>query len=96
VQIDRHVQRLRSFEDRPELLIVKVFAACMGVDDGSLQAERPNPAFEFLSGGGRILRCYGCKARETVRILPNRRHHEVIAGSREGHRQRSIEDLHAR
>jgi hypothetical protein len=39
MNIDRSVQRLGSLEDRPEFLVVKIFAVGVRIDDGAFKLE---------------------------------------------------------
>jgi hypothetical protein len=51
MNIDRNVQRLGGLEDRPEFLIVKIFALGVGIDDGAFKLEPCDGAFELLGSG---------------------------------------------
>src|SRR5688572_30060384 len=48
MDVDGHVQGLRGFKDRPEFLVVEKFAACVRVDDRTLEAKPLYGALKFL------------------------------------------------
>ena len=68
MDVNRNIERFGGFEYRPELRIVEVLAAGVGVDDGAFQSERPDAAFEFLCSGCGVLRGDGGEAGEAVRM----------------------------
>ena len=96
MNVHRNVQVLGGFEDRPEFGIIQIFAARMAVDDGALEPQLANPAFQFLGRAGRILWRDRCQTSEPIGMLSNRIGQLVVefAGQRGG--LGSIKHLHAR
>src|SRR3954467_9127266 len=54
VDIDRHIERLRALEDRPELAAVDEFAVGEAMDHGALEAELGHRALELVRRGAWI------------------------------------------
>jgi len=71
-EVDRGVQRLRGFQDGPELLFVQVLVAGVGVDDDAVESEPADPAFDFSDRAGRHLRCDCGQTGVPVEMARNR------------------------
>ena len=73
MQIERHVERLRALEDRPEPLIVEKDAIGEAVDHRPLEAELGG-AFEFV---GRRFGIAGRQRRKGCEALRVRSYHRM-------------------
>src|SRR5262245_2878655 len=69
VDIDRHIERSGTFADRPEPLVVEIFAVGVRIDDSALEPERPYGALQFLGGRVRVLGRQGSEACQAIGIL---------------------------
>ena len=96
MQINRNAERFGGLENFPELRLVQIFAARVGVDDRALEVQRFHGSLQFLRGGGRILRRNGGKSRKAVGMLSNRLGKLIVerCGERDGGWR--IENLNAR
>lgn len=91
MNIDRDVQSFGGLEDRPEFLIIKIFAARMRIE-----LELGHRTFEFLRGRLRRLRRNGCERGKAVRMRVHRFAHLIVACCCQRDRNFGIEQLHSR
>jgi hypothetical protein len=96
VQIDRHPERLRAFQDRREELVVEVAAAAVAVDVGALEAELADRSLQLLGRLFRRLDRQGGKAGEALGMLLHRLGEEVVGLARDGDRLRGVRLLDPR
>jgi len=54
VDVDRHIERLRPFVDRPEALVVVKDAGGHAIDHRTFEAQPGDRAFEFVGRGSWI------------------------------------------
>ncbi len=96
VDIDRHVHGLGGLEDRPELLVVEIFAVGVGVDDNPLQAELGHRPLDLLGGGGRVLGRAGGQGGEAGGVGGDLLGDPVVGEGGEADRLVAVHHLHAR
>ena len=96
MNVDRHVQSLGGLEDRPEFVIIQIFAVSVRVDHGTFELEPADRTFELLRGRFRRLRRNRGERRKTLRMPRRGFAHLIIAGGRKRNRGVRLEQLHSR
>jgi hypothetical protein len=96
VDVDRHIERLRPFVDRPEALVVVKDAGGHAVDHRAFEAEPGDGAFEFLGRGARVSGRQRGKRGEAVGMALHRLVQPVIDAARKRHAGRGIDALQSR
>ena len=86
MEIDRHVQRLGTLEDRPELPFIMETAVGQAMDHRALEAKLRHRALQLVGGGLRV----GCRQRgeagKADRMRAHRRRQPVVGLPRQAHR----------
>ena len=95
MDVDRHVQGLGGFKDRPIFLVVQIFVVRVGIDDHAVELQLVLGALDLLGGRGRVLRGNCRKACEATGIARDHFGQLVIGAA--GHADRDIrcQQLHA-
>src|SRR6516162_4213396 len=68
MNVDRDVQCLGGIEDRPESLVVKIFALGMGIDNGAFELEPCDRASKLLRSRSRRLWRHSGERRKAIRM----------------------------
>ena len=95
VKIDRHVERLAGFEDRPEFRIVEPFAIGVAVEDRALESELVHGTLDLLGRVCRILRREGRERGVARGIAPDRFGRFVIHRNRKRARVIGVQRIDA-
>ena len=93
VQIERHIECLCTFKNRPETLIVKEDTVGQPVHHPTLEAKPGDCSFKFV---GRSLRVWGRQHREGCKAIGMGAHRfgeAVVSRSRQPHRKLRIGNL---
>src|SRR5262249_61737875 len=83
MQVDRHIKRFSSRQDRLEARIVEEETFGDAVDQGAAETEIAHRAFEFVGRGLRAIHRQMRKTPETIRMRRNRFRPHVIDVARE-------------
>src|SRR5262249_40493905 len=67
MQIDRHIERLGTFENAPEPLLIQETVSASAVDHRALEAEAADCAVHLLHGGRRLVGGQCGKSGEAIR-----------------------------
>ncbi|MNE23354.1 hypothetical protein D3C80_1166060 [compost metagenome] len=78
VQIDGRVQSLGRLEDRPELLIIQIFALGVGIDDHPVQAQLRDAPLDLFRRGFGILGRTGGQPGVARGMAPDRVRQPVV------------------
>src|SRR5205085_6603106 len=94
--VDRHIERLRALEDRPEFAPVNEFAVGKTMDHRALEAELGHGALEFVRGGAWIRAWQHRERLEAAVRSPHRLAQPVVRGARNGRCRVGVEALRRR
>jgi len=95
VQIDRHVERGRALEDRPEPLVIDEKAVGEAVDHRTLEAELCDGALKFIGGRLRVGRRQDAECGKTLRIGFHNIGQTIIGLAGQAHRRLRFHFLRA-